>query len=61
VRDDTLRRMPALESLDAWRIAKVVARRTYLLTVDERLRHHHAFIDQVRKAALSIPANICEG
>jgi four helix bundle protein len=50
-----------LERLDAWHVAQDVAYRAYLLSLDSRLSRHFALIDQIRRAALSVPANIAEG
>jgi four helix bundle protein len=53
--------MRKLESLDAWRGAQELARAAYLLTTSPHLRTHFALVDQIRRAAISIPANITEG
>ncbi|MGH7751829.1 MAG: four helix bundle protein [Gemmatimonadales bacterium] len=53
--------MRNLQTLDAWRRAQELAHRAYLLTLDPDLRRHFALIDQIRRAALSIPANVAEG
>jgi four helix bundle protein len=50
-----------LERLDAWRTAQELAYQAYLLTLAPPLSKHFALIDQVRRAALSVPANIAEG
>ncbi len=50
-----------LERYDAWRTAQELAYRAYLLTLSPQLSRHFALIDQIRRAALSIPANIAEG
>jgi len=50
-----------LERYDAWRTAQELAYQAYLLTLDPKLSKHFAFIDQIRRAALSVPANIAEG
>jgi len=50
-----------LDRLDAWRVAQDLAYHAYLLTLDHRLAKHFALIDQIRRASLSIPANIAEG
>src|SRR5216117_120680 len=53
--------MRKLDKLDAWHVAQDLAFRAYLLTLDTRLAKHFALIDQIRRAALSVPANIAEG
>ena len=53
--------MRKLERLDAWRTAQELAYRAYLLTLEPQLSKHFALIDQIRRAALSVPANIAEG
>jgi four helix bundle protein len=53
--------MRKLERLDAWRIAQDLAYQAYLLTLSPKLGRHFAMIDQIRRAALSVPANIAEG
>ena len=50
-----------LDRLDAWKVAQELAHRAYLLTLDPKLAKHFALIDQIRRASLSIPANIAEG
>jgi four helix bundle protein len=56
-----LRLMRQLESLDAWRTAQELAEAAYRLTMTSPLDRHFALIDQIRRAALSIPANMAEG
>src|SRR5688572_25603978 len=53
--------MRKLQKLDAWRGAQELARSAYLLTMTPTLRKHFALIDQIRRAAPSVPANIAEG
>jgi len=53
--------MRKLERLDAWRTAQELAYEAYLLTLEAPLSKHFALIDQIRRAALSVPANIAEG
>jgi four helix bundle protein len=53
--------MRQLESLDAWRTAQQLAEAAYRLTMTSPLDRHFALIDQIRRAAVSIPANMAEG
>jgi four helix bundle protein len=53
--------MRKLERLDAWRLAQELAYQAYVLTLSPQLSRHFALIDQIRRAALSVPANIAEG
>ena len=53
--------MRNLESFDAWKCARDLATRAYQLTMSTQLQRHFALSDQIRRAALSIPANIAEG
>lgn len=53
--------MSGLESLEAWRLGKDVAVRVYRCTRREPLKYHLKLADQIRRAAISVPANIAEG
>src|SRR6266550_582522 len=53
--------MRQLESLDVWRSAQDLAEVAYRLTMEAPLSRHFALADQVRRTAISIPANIAEG
>src|SRR5437762_10799208 len=53
--------MKQLESLDAYRTAQDLAAQAYRLTQVTPLTKHFALIDQIRRACLSVPANIAEG
>jgi four helix bundle protein len=53
--------MRQLQSLDAWRAAHDLTEMAYRLTAEPALTRHFALVDQIRRAALSIPANIAEG
>jgi four helix bundle protein len=56
-----LRAMRQLEHLDAWRAAQELAETAYRLTMKSPLDKHFGLIDQIRRAAVSIPANMAEG
>jgi four helix bundle protein len=53
--------MKRLWSLDAWRVAQDLAAAAYELTQSGTLQRHFALMDQIRRAAISVPANIAEG
>ena len=53
--------MRQLESLDAYRTAQDLAAQAYGLTLSGPLSKHFALIDQIRRACISVPANIAEG
>ena len=53
--------MRKLQHLDAWRGAQQLARSAYLLTMAPTVGKHFGLIDQIRRAASSVPANIAEG
>jgi four helix bundle protein len=53
--------MRNLESLDAWKRGRELAHCGYRLTLEPPLARHFALADQIRRAAISIPANIAEG
>lgn len=59
--DDILNPMRRLKTLLAWRLAVRISDSAYGLTMRSRLERHRALCDQVRRSALSIPANIAEG
>src|SRR6266850_822254 len=53
--------MRQLESFHVWRAAQELAHSAYGLTMHSPLSKHFALSDQIRRAAISIPANIAEG
>jgi four helix bundle protein len=53
--------MHKLESLDVWKVSHSTAVLCYRVTLTPPLKHHFAAADQIRRAAVSIPANIAEG
>ncbi|MGH8623357.1 MAG: four helix bundle protein, partial [Burkholderiales bacterium] len=50
-----------LESLEAWRCGNDLARQAYRLTMHKPLTQHFGLADQIRRSAISIPANMVEG
>ena len=53
--------MRQLEQLDAWRVAQELAETAYRLTMTSPLDRHFGLMDQIRRAAVSVPANMAEG
>jgi len=53
--------MRRLESLEAWRAARQLAVLAYRLTLEPPLSRHFSLVDQIRRAAPSVPANVAEG
>jgi four helix bundle protein len=53
--------MRRLERLKIWQVTNVLARSAYRLTMHSPLNRHFALADQIRRAAISIPANLAEG
>jgi len=53
--------MQQLESLEAWKVARKVSVGAYRLTLQAPLRGQFVLADQVRRAAVSVPANLAEG
>jgi len=49
------------QSLLALRVARDLASGVYRLTLDPRLERHFGMLDQLRRSATSIPANVVEG
>ena len=53
--------MRSLSTLRAWTKAREVARTAYGATIRTPLERHFGLADQIRRSAISIPANIAEG
>lgn len=49
------------EDLEAWQLARELNRRVYKLTRAEPVLRDFSFIDQIRRASISIMNNIAEG
>ena len=49
------------EESDAWKIAREITNRVYRFTREVACRVDRAFIDQIRRACVSIMSNIAEG
>ncbi|MGH7547867.1 MAG: four helix bundle protein [Gemmatimonadales bacterium] len=50
-----------LASLEAWKCSNELARSAYRPTLREPLSRHFGLADQIRRAAVSVPANLVEG
>src|SRR5207244_11677729 len=48
-------------SLEAWKCANALPRSAYRLTLQKPLSSHFGLSDQIRRAAVSVPANMVEG
>jgi four helix bundle protein len=53
--------MRQLETLEAWKVARKVSADAYRLTLQTPLRRQFVLADQIRRAAVSVPANLAEG
>jgi len=49
------------ENLDCWQESRVLTREIYKITADGLFKKDYGLIDQVRRSATSIMANIAEG
>ena len=49
------------EDLEAWQIARELTNQIYTITKKECVRRDYGFVDQIRRAAISIMNNIAEG
>jgi four helix bundle protein len=49
------------EDLEAWQIARELTNHIYTITKKESICRDFGFIDQIRRAAISIMNNIAEG
>jgi four helix bundle protein len=49
------------EELEAWQIARELANQMYKITKQESVCRDFGFVDQIRRAAISIMNNIAEG
>ena len=53
--------MHRLENLKVWKAANTLARMAYRQTMAAPLDRHFGLADQIRRAGVSIPANLAEG
>lgn len=49
------------EDLEVWKIGRLVAREAWLLTREDKWKHHFDIINQILRSSGSIPDNIAEG
>lgn len=49
------------EELESWQVVRTLANMIYELTKQEAVRKDYGFVDQMRRAAVSIMNNIAEG
>ena len=49
------------EDMEAWQIARELTKQIYTITKEESIRRDFGFVDQIRRAAISIMNNIAEG
>ena len=49
------------EDLEVWQASRELAREVYVLNEDSRLGKDRSLSDQIRRAAISVMANIAEG
>ncbi|MCP5487536.1 MAG: four helix bundle protein [Verrucomicrobia bacterium] len=49
------------EELDCWQVARELTREVYALTVGDDCRRDFGFVDQIRRASVSIMNNVAEG
>ena len=49
------------EDIEAWQLARGLTKHVYTVSTNSALRKDYAFCDQIRRAAVSIQANIAEG
>jgi four helix bundle protein len=52
--------MRQLTTLDAWRVSRVLAIEAYRITLRAPLKSHVGLANQVRRSAISVPANVAE-
>ncbi len=51
----------SFEELDCWKVARELCVEVYALTRNESCRRDYGFIDQIRRASVSVMNNIAEG
>ena len=51
----------SFENLEAWKVSRELTNRIYAVTKEGKIVRDYGFIDQIRRAALSIMNNLAEG
>jgi len=49
------------EDIEAWKMARILTRQVYAMTATAAIKKDYALSDQIRRAAVSVQANIAEG
>lgn len=49
------------EELDCWQVARELTREVYALTSGDACRRDYGFVDQIRRASVSVMNNVAEG
>ena len=50
-----------IEDLKIWQEARQLTKRIYVITSNSSMKHDYVLVDQMRRAAVSVMANIAEG
>ena len=53
--------MGRFQDLEVWQLAKELAKKVYEVSSPERFKNDFGFMDQIRRATISISSNIAEG
>lgn len=54
-------RINSFEEIDAWQQSRILIKEIYSLTIETKFSQDYGLRDQMRRAAVSIAANIAEG
>lgn len=49
------------EDLDVWKVSRELANKVYNLTKSDSLKRDYGFVDQMRRASVSVMNNVAEG
>ncbi len=53
--------MKEFEEYDCWKLARELANRVYTLTREDLVKRDYGYVDQIRRASVSVMNNIAEG